>query len=225
MCPDCEAKIEAEAAEELRKTQQERIERWVKQLPADTRGAAFDNFDVKHNGKALVAVQKWCQDYNIGKYPSMVLYSKQYGVGKTHLACAVANDIIKRTTKGFCPVRFTNGPLLLDRIKNTYRQDAHETKSDVLQDLAWVPLLILDDVGKEKASDHTREVYYEIINDRVNTGFPVFITSNLPLEARQGNSLTDLMGGAAISRLIQMCQGNYYELTGPDYRRGKHVRT
>jgi hypothetical protein len=50
---------------------------------------------------------------------------------------------------------------------------------------------------------------------------PEVVTSNLPLEAKAGKTLTDLMGGAAISRLISMCKGNYFELTGPDHRRAK----
>jgi DNA replication protein DnaC len=223
LCQVCEALIEAQQRADTTARQEterkERLARWTVQLPFETRTATIESFDPKHNKKTVAAVQRWLEGYTSGPYPSLILYSSFYGVGKTHIACAIANDVMGRWQGHFCPVRFVNGPRLLDRIKDTYRNDAHETKADVLRDLRDARLLILDDVGKEKPSDHTREVYYEIVEDRISTGWPVVVTSNLPLEAKTGRTLTDLMGGAAISRLISMCKGNYFELTGPDHRR------
>ena len=85
--------------------------------------------------------------------------------------------------------------------------------------LSNLRLLVLDEVGKEKPSAHTREVYFYIIDERLKWGLPVLVTSNLPLEGE--GSLEELMGAAAVSRLIGMCQGNCFELRGEDFRRRK----
>ena len=77
-------------------------------------------------------------------------------------------------------------------------------------------LLILDDVGKERPSEHTREVYFYIIDERYKAGLPVVITSNLPLEGQP--SLCDLMGPSTVDRLIGMTRGRVIELKGKSYR-------
>jgi DNA replication protein DnaC len=112
---------------------------------------------------------------------------------------------------------------MVRRVRATYSippdQPYHETEEMVYHQLRGVRLLVLDDVGKEKPSTHTREVYFYIIDERLKLGLPVLITSNLPVEGP--GSLEELMGRAVVSRLIGMCQGNCFELKGEDFRRRK----
>lgn len=190
----------------------------------------FDNFDRRYQreayGIALDYVQEFTTEQAIG-YPSLVFYSEANGLGKTHLAVAIANHVIESwdgdPARASCPVRFESGPGLIRRIRATYNirdgDSWHEREEDVYSKLRGVRLLILDDVGKEKPSEHTREVYFYVIDERYKSGLPVIVTSNLPLEGQP--SLCDLMGASTVDRLTGMTRGKIIELRGRSFRQLK----
>ena len=233
-CPQCCEVREAEEQRLAREEQQlkriKKREEWRRKcgITEDLLEKTFGNFDRRFQRTVTAAVERWAEGFWSGEVkgcPSLILYSEEYGVGKTHLAAAVVNHIIA-SWKGdpdhaVCPIRFESGPGLVRRIRATYNippdQPWHETEEMVYSQLRGVRLLILDDVGKERPSPHTREVYWYIIDERAKLGLPMIITSNLPLEGR--NSLEQLMGEATVSRLIGMSRGNYFKLKGEDFRR------
>jgi len=80
-------------------------------------------------------------------------------------------------------------------------------------------LLLLDDVGTEKPSEHAREMYFYILDERCKEGLPVVITTNLPFEGSP--SLVELMGDKAADRLFGMTGGKIVELRERSYRQLK----
>jgi DNA replication protein DnaC len=120
------------------------------------------------------------------------------------------------------PIRFEKGPGLVRRIRATYsirdKDDLHEREEDMYRELTGVRLLLLDDVGKEKPSDFTRQLYWSVIDERVTSGLPVIITCRLPLD-----SLAELMGEDTVDRLYGMTGGKVETLTGGSYRRQNRV--
>ena len=78
---------------------------------------------------------------------------------------------------------------------------------EIYEKLKGVRLLILDDVGKEKPSDFTRELYWYLINERVASALPVVMTCRLPLEGN--NSLQELMGTGYGRPAVRYDQGSY----------------
>jgi DNA replication protein DnaC len=229
-CPACRQDREAS---EKRLAEEERQlglstsrARWRRTcgIPEYMQDKNFDNFIPHLQRVVFKGVQKWVETFceNPKRCPSLILWSEGYGVGKTHLAVAACNKIIESWEGRMCPVRFESGPGLVRRIRATYnpvpgQEPYHETEEMVYAQLRGVPLLVLDDVGKEKSSPHTREVYFYIIDERLKQGLPVLITSNLPLEGT--GSLEELTGASVVSRLIGMCRGGVFELKGADARR------
>ncbi len=235
-CPQCRETREAEErrlAEEERRLEQLKTRLgWRRScgIPEYLQEKTFADFDRRFQRIVFDAVKSWAEGFSIEAargYSSLVLWSEGYGQGKTHLAVAACNIIIDSwdgdPEHAVCPIRFESGPGLVRRIRATYNippdQPYHETEEMVYSRLRGVKLLVLDDVGKEKPSAHTREVYFYIIDERLKWGLPLLITSNLPLEGQ--NSLEELMGPATVSRLIGMCQGNCFQLKGDDFRRRK----
>ena len=235
-CPECQEAREVEErrlAEEERRLQQLKTKlMWRRScgIPEYLQEKTFANFDWHFQRTVYNAVKNWAEQFSIEAargYPSLILCSEGYGQGKTHLAVAACNTVIDSWNGDpehvICPIRFESGPGLVRRIRATYNippnQPYHETEETVYNQLRGAKLLVLDDVGKEKPSAHTREVYFYIIDERLKLGLPVLITSNLPLEGPE--SLEELMGGATVSRLIGMCQGNCFVLKGDDFRRRK----
>lgn len=237
-CPGCKAKREAEEEtarkEKLTAERRQTVERWRKfcGIPDYLASKTFDNFERSLQLDACNDALAWARSFNLESpkgYPSLIFYSATAGLGKTHFMVAIANYLFDNwsgaPSRMRSPVIFVKGPQLVRRIRYTYNlpedDHAHEREEDVYREITGVPLLLLDDVGKETPSKFTRETYWYIIDERVTNGLPVIITSRLPLEG--GNSLEELMGEDTVDRLYGMTRGEVTEMTGKSYRRSKQI--
>jgi len=242
-CPACKERRETEEATEreeyLRMARAEQREKWRRQsgIPEHllTCGT-FDSFASGYQDKALRNCRRYAEGFNLEEprgYRSLILYSPNPGVGKTHLMVAIANYIVDHWNgepemdrwyrpSARCPIRFEKGPGLVRRVRATYsirdKDNHHEREEDIYRELKGVRLLLLDDVGKEKPSDFTRQFYWSVIDERVTSGLPVVMTCRLPLD-----SLAELMGEDTVDRLYGMSRGQVETLTGQSYRRLKKV--
>jgi DNA replication protein DnaC len=120
------------------------------------------------------------------------------GTGKTHLAIAAAKE---KMANGLTGVRFLNVPLFLDRIRQSFKY----TDSDVqgLFDfcLGEASVVILDDLGKEKATDWAAERLYVLVESRYSNMRATIATTNRTL-----GELDELGYGALVSRLQHTCR-------------------
>ena len=233
-CPTCKAAREQQEQKE-REGELENLRAYIRVkwrqgcgMPAELLAKNFNNWDKRYQREAYKAAFEWAKDFNLDAprgYRSLIFYSDNPGVGKGHLMAAVVNYIIDNW-KGYpreqrCPIRFESGPSLVRRIRATYNirreDDIHEREDEVYHSLAGVPLLLLDDVGKETPSSFTRETYWYIIDERVKSGLPMIISSRLRLEG--SNSLVGLMGVDTVDRLYGMARGLLIEMVGQSYRR------
>jgi len=234
-CPGCKEKREAEEAAEreeyLKVARGEQRERWRRQtgIPDYLLTRTFGNFERGYQDKALKNCLKYAQGFNLDDakgYRSLILYSSTPGVGKTHLMVSIANYVIEHWNgepgQLNRPIRFEKGPNLVRRVRATYsirdKDNQHEREEDIYNELKGVKLLLLDDVGKEKPSDFTRDLYWSIIDERVTRGLPVLMTSRLPLD-----SLGELMNPDTVDRLYGMTGGQVETLSGESYRRLRRV--
>ena len=100
------------------------------------------------------------------------------GTGKTHLAAAIALQLIHEGVPVICK---TSSDLLLD-IKKSFDGDGMR-ESDVLDIYKRVDLLIIDDLGKEQCSDWSMSTLYSILNDRYEDMKPTIVTTNYNADA------------------------------------------
>jgi len=237
-CPKCrveqEEREERELQQELETKRQELRARWRLRcgMPAELLTKTFDNFDVEYQRAACKVALDWAKEFNLDSpqgYHSLIFYSSIPGVGKGHLMAAIVNSVLDNwqgnPERDRCPIRFESGPSLVRRIRATYNirrdDELHEREDEVYLSLAGVPLLLLDDVGKESPSNFTRETYWYIIDERVKSGKPVIISSRLEFEGER--SLQTLMGEDTVSRLYGMTRGDFIKMKGRDYRRLKAI--
>ena len=111
--------------------------------------------------------------------------------------------------------RFVNVPRLLAEIKGTFsRQSRYElTTNDVIQDYEKCDVLVLDDLGAEKATDWVREMMFLVVDSRYTSGRQTIFTSNL--SPRQlGETLSERIA----DRIVEMCRGNIVEIRADSYR-------
>ncbi|MBA7599367.1 hypothetical protein ES703_06399 [subsurface metagenome] len=237
-CPECKVKIDKAAAEERQKQLEEQrrltVESWRKTcgIPEYLALKTFKNFDKARQDDAFNDAMAWAKGFSLESpkgYPSLIFYSAEPGLGKTHLMASIADHLFTdwkgAPGRSRSPIIFVKGPQLVRRIRYTYNLPpddySHEREEHIYREVTGVPLLLLDDVGKETPSKFTRETYWYIIDERVTSGLPVIITSRLPLEG--DNSLEQLMGKDTVDRLYGMTRGEVTEMTGRSYRREKEI--
>ena len=157
------------------------------------------------NQNAILQLQKYIVDFN-SKNGQGIIFFGQYGTGKTQLAVSLGISLIQKKLAKVC---FQAIPLLLEHMRPSENQIR-------LEDFIAKQVLILDDLGTEKATDWVRERLYILINERYNQMLPTILTTNM-----KRKDLVENVGEAILSRLAECCE--VINLTGPDRR--KIVRT
>ena len=129
------------------------------------------------------------------------------GTGKTHIAYALH----RYAPKSRLFSRFHNTVELFKEMRDDISRDIQSKQHPTEVLMEYKGVLILDDLGVEKATDFVVESLYLIINKRYNDMLPTIITSNYNLD-----KLADQVGDRIPSRILEMC--NPIELHGKDRR-------
>lgn len=137
--------------------------------------AADDGSDPRMTTIATNYAQNWRE---IRQQPAPgLLLTGGVGGGKTFWASAIANALIER---GYSAM-VTTVPALITAISQDFERD----KVRVLNNIAAVDLLVLDDIGVERDSAYGHEKLYEIINARYLSKRPLIVTTNLSFNELQ----------------------------------------
>jgi DNA replication protein DnaC len=137
------------------------------------------------------------------------------GIGKSHLAAAVLKQVIReKGARGL----FYDVRELLKIIRSTYDPVARTTEIEILRPVMEADLLVLDDLGAEKASEWVGETLNLIVNTRYNERRLTIFTSNY--EEKEDRTDPDALlvrvGARMHSRLYEMCE--FLEYVGADFR-------
>jgi len=168
----------AEEEAERRRKMQERVTRLLGQSGIKKRfqQRTFENFRCDTKGRATnyriakAYADGWQMHYANG---DGLYIEGTNGTGKTHLAAAIALQLIGQGIPVICK---TSSDLLMDIKRSFDREDISEAQ--VLDVYKRVDLLIVDDLGKEQCSDWSMSTLYSIFNDRYEDMKPTIITTN-----------------------------------------------
>ena len=130
------------------------------------------------------------------------------GSGKTHVACAVGQELIRSGRR----VMFATCGLMV--------QDLLAAKRDLklrgfLKKISRYEVLILDDIGYVQYSREEMEVLFSLLAERYERG-SVVLTSNLPFSGWESIFKDPMTTAAAIDRLVH--HSVILELNVPSYR-------
>ena len=148
--------------------------------------------------RQMEVILKSCREYadNLRAHSPSLLFWGGMGLGKTHLSLAIANAAIE---KGFGVVYGSAQRFAVALEKERF---SREDGGDTIDSLKDCDLLILDDLGTEFFSAYSNAAIYDVINDRLLSGRPTVISTNLALpglEERYGQRFTSrIVGGYAM---------------------------
>lgn len=166
----------------------------------------FANFDKRRDPKAFDQCSAFAErDGLFGDRRNSLLIFGGYGSGKTHLAAAIANNLVD---KGI-PVLFGTFSDHLEHIREEFDKDGHR---QYLASMKSTPVLVLDDLGKEKRTEWTEQILFDVINYRYEHLLPFVITTNM-----DENGFGNYVGGAVYSRMCEACTA--VKTQGKDYRK------
>ena len=136
----------------------------------------FDNFitDTPDRKRCYRTAKEYADNFPALYQTGEGLYIEgSNGTGKTHLAAAIALQLIEQGIPVVCK---TSSDLLGD-IKRSF-DEGEVSEYDILRAYKDVDLLIIDDLGKEQCTDWSMSTLYSILNDRYEDMKPTVITTN-----------------------------------------------
>ena len=148
---------------------------------------------------AAIMVSAWLDSPGDG-----LMIQGPVGIGKTHLGCAL---VMRWSLRGGAAYFASVGALYV-RLRDIFSQGGSEL--ELMQDLAGVELLMLDDFCSGGLTDFERRTALAILDGRLNALRPTIVTSNWGLK-----EIAERMDDRIASRLAAMQQ---VELKGHDRR-------
>ncbi len=116
------------------------------------------------------------------------------GSGKTHLICAVAQELIRQDKR----IYFSTCALLLQELLLA-KKDLRLPR--LLKKLSRFDALIIDDIGYVQQEKEEMEVLFTLLAERYEQG-SVMITSNLPFSKWENIFKDPMMTAAAVDRIV-----------------------
>lgn len=192
----CDRCVEREDEAERRRLEAETFRRRVTRagIPPSRSGVPM-----AHLAPGIAKIAKSWAD---GETAGLVL-TGPVGVGKTHVAAAAAWARLRRTG-----VRWVRCAPLMTALGGSFDDDARRNAIALATGTGDV---ILDDIDKVRATDYGREVLYTLVDNRIEYGSALLVTSNATL-----GEIGEKIGEEIASRLAGYCRS--VSLTGPDRR-------
>lgn len=162
-------------------------------IPLKYKNSNFDGLEISsdHQSLAVRYSKRYAEAFGTLKDEGVsLIFFGSPGTGKTHLACAIALEVIQ---KGFS-CRYITAFDLLNEISDTFR--TKEPTNNVVKKYVSSELLILDEVGIQYGRDHDSIWLYKIINTRYVNNLPTIVISNL-----DEKKLEEFIGSPTYDRL------------------------
>ncbi|MFC2156232.1 ATP-binding protein [Acidobacteriota bacterium] len=195
-------------------------------IPARYSNCRLDNFEI--HDPSHKDVLNLCKQF-VKNYPAQdvgLLFIGPCGVGKTHLATAIINELILKRNAlcYFCDFRE-----LIRNIQSTYSSSSTHTESDVLSPVFQADIVVLDELGAKRTTAWVEDTVFYIINQRYNNRKLTLFTSNFldseddevddrdEFYKKNDDTLIDRIGVRLRSRIYEMCK--VVNVEGKDYRK------
>ena len=218
-CPLCaEEKQKEEERKQEEKSKALERERWASyRIKPKFFDLWFNDFNAYND--SLRHALELIQDIAYSRTNKSLVLLGSNGLGKTML-CSIALKI-----RGGAIYKMYE---VIMRIKASYKSSAIENEQDILNGLANLPLLVLDEIGRSFNSEAEKNWLSYLIDCRYEDSLPTILISNLKKqsdcseeEKREGFYIEHYLGKDSVSRLVECA--DIVTVTGEDWRRKKTI--
>lgn len=198
-------------AEVMEREREVRNHNWIQKMLRESNlplEKSLDAFEMKRLPSKLKTQIKALIEGSFVERSENLLAFGNPGSGKTHLLCAIGQELIQLGRK----VLFTPCSLLVQQLLIAKR-DLKLPR--VLKSLSRYDAIILDDIGYVQQNREEMEVLFILLAERYERG-SLMITSNLPFSKWERIFKDPMTAAAAIDRLVH--HSIILELNLPSYR-------
>ena len=182
-------------------------------IPEKFHDRTFDTYVAVNPGQeaALAKAQRYAANFDEALlHGTSLIFCGTIGTGKTHLAVAIAHEVMKAGRQAVFVKLFR----AVDAVKETYAKGHPKTKAQVVREFVEPELLILDEAGMQRGTDEEKNIIFEIIDGRYELSRPTILTTNLAMPA-----LEEMIGERSLDRLREG-NGRMVPFEWPSHRRG-----
>lgn len=155
---------------------------------------SLDNFNMKRLPPKVQYQVKALVDGTFLDRKENILAFGNPGSGKTHLLCAIGQELVRKNRR----VLYTTCSLLVQELLIAKRE---LELAKVLKKLSRFDAIIIDDLGYVQQEREEMEVLFTLLAERYERG-SVMITSNLPFSKWEAIFKDPMVTAAAIDRLV-----------------------
>ena len=137
---------------------------------------SIENYEVQNPG------QNYARDFAAGYIKNFennngtcFVFSGTTGTGKNHLSAAICNELM---ANNFTCLIITVTELMI-KMRKCYGPNPEYSEDEFIKQLINFDLLILDEVGIQKSTDHEKVIFNQIVDQRTGNLKPVGILTNL----------------------------------------------
>jgi len=189
---DCEFnKIKKEQAEEARRY----FNRQLLEMQEDgLTDKSYKNCRFENADSGNVNILKNCQKY-VSKFDEMrkdnigIIFYGDVGTGKSFMASCIVNALIDKQITA----SVTNFQMIMRNIKDP----------DLIAKLNKYELLVIEDFGVENGNGYVLEQVYSVIDNRLRSGKPLIITTNLDIKSTI--DFKEMAYKRIYDRILEMC--------------------
>ncbi len=151
-------------------------------IPAAIARASFDSFKgwSPDHARAKTVAEDFAKKFRKDAPTKGFLLYGRPGAGKTHLLVATLRWLALEKGVGG---RYVELMLLLSDIRAGFSEN--KSHMDILKPLLYVPVLAIDELGKERGTEWERSMLDELISRRFNAGLATLFATNYFLEERE----------------------------------------
>ena len=182
-CPECKTEADEAAKREIltakADAQTARIQEMIQRtaIPARFIGRSFDNYQAStpEQLKALAICRHFVEtfDERAAKKGYSLIFSGEPGTGKSHLAAAILQALLPRHVGAY--MTFSE---MIRLIRDTWGAAATKSETQVIAELAGLPLLVIDEIGVQRGSVDEHNLFFEIMDRRYRDQRPSILMTN-----------------------------------------------
>ena len=188
-CPKCSDISRAQLEKEMREAELEkyRMARMsAAAIPPRFETKTLENYQA--DGGLQAEVLDFCKTYasDFQRFYSAgtgIMFLGLVGTGKTHLAAGILREVINAGKSG----RYITVSRIMRDIKDTFAKHSEKSEGEVLDYLIKRDLLVIDEIGVQRANEFEANTLFEVINGRYEAIRPTILIANLTLKEMREN--------------------------------------